>query len=347
MTEKNLQLSFFITLLAAVFVLMFFIFLPYLGVLVLAATFAVIFQPVYRKILALMRGNEGLAALLSTVFVMIIIVIPITFFGVQILREARDLYVYLSSDAGKSSVPLSVSTFLRERLQTVLPMLSLDVGKYLQQLFGAVARNFGSVFSTITQISINFLISIFSLYYLFKDGARLRKSLTAISPLSEEDNGSIIKKLELTVNSVVRGTLIVAVIQGVLAGIGFWIFGIPSAALWGSLTVISSIIPAVGTALITVPAALYLLFIGNTFPGIGLLIWSVLVVGTIDNLLRPKLIQRGVKVHPFFILLSVIGGISLFGGIGFVLGPLVLSLFFALLNIYPQLILKKTILEAG
>jgi predicted PurR-regulated permease PerM len=132
------------------------------------------------------------------------------------------------------------------------------------------------------------------------------------------------------------GTLFIALIQGLLAGVGFWIFGLPQPALWGTLTIITALVPVVGTALIWLPASIYLFSTGVTGMALGLFLWGAILVGSIDNFLRPKLIERYMKVHPFFILISVLGGLSLFGPLGFLLGPLVLSLILALLEIYPE-----------
>lgn len=346
MSEKNLQLSFFLILLAIVLVLLFFTFLPYLGVLVLAATFAVVFSPVYKKLLKLMSGNEGLAAFTATFFVVVVILVPLSFFGFEVLHEARGLYERLTT-GNATGLPLTIVNFLKERLDLLQPFFALDLGKYLGQIFGSIARNFSSIFATLSRVTIGLVVCLFALYYLFKDGHKLAKKLITLSPLTDRDNREILKRLEATINAVVRGSLIVAVIQGVLAGLGFWIFGVSSPALWGSLVVVASLVPAIGSALVTIPAGLYLFFSGDIAQGLGLLAWSTLLVGTIDNFLRPKLIQRNINLHPFFILLSAIGGISLFGPIGFLLGPLILSLFFALLDLYPQFIQEKTEQRTG
>jgi len=177
---------------------------------------------------------------------------------------------------------------------------------------------------------------LFALYYLLKDGKKLTKAVITYSPLADKYDKQILEKLSIAVNSVIKGSLLISIIQGILAGIGFWIFGVPNPALLGAATVIASLIPAVGTAVIILPACFYLFLTSHFLAGIGLLLWGLLLVGLIDNFLRPKLIEKDIHLHPFLILLSVIGGISLFGAFGFILGPLVLSLLFALLDIYKE-----------
>ena len=340
MNTRDLQIYFFLALLIGIFALVFFIFLPYLGVFVLAATFAVIFQPLHQKILRLVRQNEGLAAFLSTVIVIIVILVPLFIFSFQLIQEARGLYTDLTT--GKNTVlPNEVVVLIKDRLQKFIPGISFNPDQYLRQLLESLVTNFGSVFSTFSKFFINFALSLFALYYFFKDGNRFKNAIISLSPLSDEHNRMILKKLQTTVSSVINGSLIVALAQGILAGLGFFIFGLPNPVLWGSVTVIAALLPAIGTALITMPAGFYLLLTGQVPQGIGVIVWGIAIVGTIDNFLRPKLIQRKIHIHPFFILLSVIGGIALFGPIGFLIGPLVLSLLFALLDIYPTIVLKS------
>lgn len=340
MNTRDLQIYFFLALLVGIFALVFFIFLPYLGVFVLAATFAVIFQPLHRKILRLVRQSEGLAAFLSTTIVIIVILVPLFLFSFQLIQEARGLYTDLTT--GKNTVlPKDVAVLIKDRLQKFIPGISFNPDQYLRQLLESLVTNFGSVFSTFSKFFINFALSLFALYYFFKDGNRFKNAIISLSPLSDEHNRMILKKLQVTVSSVINGFLIVALTQGILAGLGFFIFGLPNPVLWGSVTVIAALLPAIGTALITMPAGFYLLLTGQVPQGIGVIVWGIAVVGTIDNFLRPKLIQRKIHIHSFFILLSVIGGIALFGPIGFLIGPLVLSLLFALIDIYPTIVLKS------
>ncbi len=188
---------------------------------------------------------------------------------------------------------------------------------------------------------MSFFLFLFTFYYLLKDAQKLKRISLAASPLSGEENEAILNKLELAINSVVRGNLAIALIQGILASIGLTIFGVPNPVLWGMVAAITSLIPTVGTSLVILPAILYLFLNNQIFQAAGLAIWGMVVVGLIDNFLGPKLVGRGMKLHPLLVLLSVLGGAVLFGPIGFLLGPLVLSLFFALFNIYFSLVKKS------
>ncbi|OQW98324.1 MAG: hypothetical protein BWK74_04780, partial [Desulfobacteraceae bacterium A6] len=149
------------------------------------------------------------------------------------------------------------------------------------------------------------------------------------------------------INSVIKGNLTVAVIQGALTSAGFAVFGIPNAVLWGSVTAIAALIPGVGTSLVLIPAILFLFLSGKFLSGFGLLAWGAGAVGLVDNFLGPKLVGRGMQMHPFIILLSVLGGIGFFGPIGFLLGPLAISLLFAFLEIISSVKLQEKDAEAA
>jgi predicted PurR-regulated permease PerM len=210
---------------------------------------------------------------------------------------------------------------------------SLNFDKYLEQGLDWLLKNIGGLFSNITKMILNFFIFLIALYYLLKDGQRLKKTIVDLSPLADADDEKIFNMLELAVNSVIKGNLTVAVIQGGLTAVGFAVFGVPNAVLWGTVTSIAALIPGFGTSLVIIPAILFLFFNNEVFHAVGLFVWGGVAVGLIDNYLGPKLVGRGIQMHPFIIFLSVMGGIGFFGPIGFLLGPLTMSLLFAFFEI--------------
>jgi predicted PurR-regulated permease PerM len=216
----------------------------------------------------------------------------------------------------------------------VQSVIIADLGTYAQRGLGIIVNNLGSIASSITGFFISLFIFYFGLYYLLKDGPAFAKYVVELSPLSDTDDKAILKKLERAVNSVIRGNLTIAFLQGIMSGIGYTIFGLPNSVLWGTATGFAALVPGVGTSLVMIPAVLYLLFSGSLWAGVGLLIWGMTAVGLIDNFLGPKLIGRGAKLHTFVVLLSVLGGLAFFGPAGLFLGPIAMSLLFALLSIY-------------
>jgi predicted PurR-regulated permease PerM len=222
----------------------------------------------------------------------------------------------------------------------LLSISSIDFNKYAQQALQWSFTNIDAVFSGIAKIIFNIFILILALYYMLKDGSTLKRNIIRFSPLQDMYDEQIFNKLQRAVNSVIKGSLVVGVVQGTLTGIGFAIFGVPNPALWGTFAVLAALIPGIGTALVLGPGILYLILTGSLPQAVGLIIWAIVAVGLIDNFLGPKLVGGGVHIHQFLILLSVIGGLSFFGPIGFILGPLVVSLLFALLEIYKGSIMK-------
>ena len=339
MQHSTLQTSFFLILLLGIIVLSFFIFLPYMGALVLAAVFAVIFHPLYRRILRLVRERENIAALLTTLCILVIVVLPFVFFGFQLFREARQVYLQVTDPTTVFSNRLI--ELVQTRVQTVVPNISVNVDDYLQQSLEWLLQRVGGIFASTAKVALNIFLSLLLLFYLLRDGHKLTRRMVDLSPLSNVLDQQIVDRLRVVVNSVIRGSLMIAVTQGVVTGIGLAIFGVPNAVLWGSVTVLAALIPNVGTATVLTPAIIYLFLTDHLAAGIGLLIWGIVAVGLIDDFLGPRLINRGIRLHPMIILLAVIGGLHFFGPIGYVLGPLVISLLFALLDIYPLLVLKK------
>jgi predicted PurR-regulated permease PerM len=325
MNHQKSELYFLLILLAGIFILTFFIFKPFLYALVLAMVFATVFEPVHKKALAITRERRGLAALLATVTVLIIVVVPITFLGIQIFKEATQLY---------SSIDVEDVVQNFKRFFPVPTEFSIDINQYIRQGLNWLLQHLGPLFANIAKAMVGIFIFLVALYYLFKDGHKLKEAVVALSPLQDIHDETIFNKLALAINSVIKGNLVVAFVQGILTAIGFTIFGVPNAVLWGSVAAIAALIPGIGTALVLIPAILYLFLSGKTIFAVGLLLWGVTAVGLVDNFLGPKLVERGMRLHPFLILLSILGGIGFFGPLGFLLGPLVLSLFFALFEIY-------------
>ncbi|MCL5733424.1 MAG: AI-2E family transporter, partial [Patescibacteria group bacterium] len=235
----------------------------------------------------------------------------------------------------------NISVNIQRHIQKFIPNFYFDLNGYTKEITSWIIQNIGVILSGLTSAFFTFFLSLFAFYYLLKDGGLLKRSLIEVIPLRQKEAEEIFNKLHLMAGSVIRGSLIMSIIQGIILGFGFFIFGISQPVLWGAVGVIVALIPIVGTLLVAVPAAAYLLLFGHFFPAIGIILWTIIVGGGTDNLLRPNIIKRKANIHPFLILLSVLGGLFVYGPMGFLLGPLILSLLFALLSIYPVLILKR------
>jgi len=335
MSKGTPQSHFFLALLLATLALTILILLPYLNVLVLAVTFAVIFYPVHHGIRRALGRWEGLAAFLSILVVLVVVFVPLTFFGITVFHEAQGLYGTIASGGGE------LFTTGARRLVADQPWLhgfaadlSSNLAAYTSRVLDVVLQSLGPIVSGIGQALFVFLLTLIALYYLFRDGHRLEEAFVGISPLPEASSRKILDRLHATATSVVRGALIIVVLQGLIVGLGFLIFGVPNAAIWGLVTVFAALVPMVGVLVTVIPAAIYLSLTAGALPAVGFFLWSYVIAGAAENFLRPRLIKHGAGIHPFLILISILGGISVFGAIGFLMGPLVLSLFFALLDLH-------------
>ncbi len=324
--------------LLGIFILTFFIFEPFLIALSLAAVFALALQPLYQRILGRMPTWPGISALITILICVVCLFAPLTFIGIEVVGEAQELYSSLSDGSGKTSLSTVVEYGEGVVRQYIPGMeyanLSASLDEYVKEGLGFVTGHLGSIFSSLAQLLLSLFIFLIGLYYLLSDGPKLKHAIIELSPLADADDKTVFDRLELAVNSVVRGNLAVALIQGILTGVGFTIFGVPNGILWGVVAAMAALIPGVGTALVILPAVAFLFIVGSTISAVGLLIWGVFAVGLIDNFLGPRFMGRGMELHPLLVLLSVLGGIALFGPAGIFLGPLSISLLFSLLSIY-------------
>jgi len=349
--KENVQFYFFLTLFAVVGILLIFIFLPLLNSIAIAFVLAVVFKPVYRRLKKLITWS-WLAAGLTIVLIGILVILPIALVTNQVVQEARTLTVNVIQ-SGPDHPIYQVADFVESEIQRWWPQFAFQIetadwlDRLLDWVMAGVRGNWsliGKGTVTLIHAVISIIFAVVILFFLFKDGANFKSQLIKHSPLSDDLDRQIMSRLEQTVNSVIRGALVVAVIQGVLTGVGLAIFGVPSATLWGLLAAILALVPGLGPVLVIVPATAYLYFLeGQVLAALGLAIWGVVVVGLVDNVLIPYFYSRGIKIHPILIMLSVFGGLAAFGPLGTIFGPLVLSLFLTLLDMYRYFIDEKAV----
>ena len=343
--ESRSQHYFFIGLLIGALVLVALIFLPYMAAIVIAIVLSVIFRPLHKwvaKIVAKGNQRNTFATIISLLLIAILVLTPASFLLVRLYSESQNLYVSLTNEEERSMIITTLNTALQSFSHTffdISPNFNFDsfnVTSYIQNIFKWAFSNLNTLFSSAAAIGLNIFVILLVLYYMLRDGGALKRQLIAFSPLLEVHEEQILVKLTQAIRSVITGSLIVSMIQGVLSGIGFSLFGVPNPVLWGTVAMIAALIPGIGTAMVMVPVVLYLFFFSSHLMALGMVVWAVLAVGLIDNMLAGVLINRGVHIHPVLILLSVLGGLSFFGPIGFILGPLALAFLFALIEIYKK-----------
>ena len=227
---------------------------------------------------------------------------------------------------------------LVERLQDLLHLEKTDLltqlGEFLGRISNFLYANLAGLLKGVTNLVIDFFLMLIVAFYLLIDGRHAVDRLLALSPMPVSLNNKIKDEVLTTMRATLTGTVVLALLQGFLGGVGFWVFGVPNSPFWGTLMVFASVVPIVGTAMVWVPGGLYLLLVGHTGPAVGMMCWCLTAGLLCDNFLRPKLIGGLGGLHPLLVFFAVLGGLLLFGVIGLVLGPMVLALLLSLLEVY-------------
>ncbi len=330
MQPKIIEKYFFFGLLFVTFVFTFFIFQPFWIVLVLGASFSVMLFPIYEWFTK-KRLPSWFASLFTLLFFIVVLCVPLFVLGTIVFDQSQSLYYSVINNGTISPFINSVGN----KINQILPNgVSFNINDKISDFISFLTNNITNIFTATVSALFSFILLLLAIFYFLKDGKEWRKTLLGLSPLSDVDDEKIINKLLQTINGVMRGTLFIALVQGVLMGIGLTLFGVQNAAIWGVVAAITSLIPSVGTAMVSVPAIIFLFATGHIVSAIGLTIWSTIVVGTIDNFLTPYVIGSKINIPPFLILFSVLGGISLLGPVGVLMGPLTVSLLYTLTDIY-------------
>lgn len=337
--SRVVEYVFFFGLLALAGYMVWLITAPFLSALALSAIIVTICQPLYNAIKRYVpRQNKSIAAFCTTMIVLIVIIIPLVLVSSLVVREIVSFYQDLNT--GELSIQENF-TALETVIQNYIPGFEIDLSQQFKTSAEWLTGNLGAIFAGTVSTLFIFFISLIGSFYFFRDGKELLQLVIKASPLPDTEDEIIFERMAKAVRAVATGTLLVALIQGSLVALGFTFFGIDRAILWGSIASVGALMPGIGTTIVTAPAIIFLFFTGEIFSAVGLLVWSMLIVGLVDNLVGPYLISRGNNLHPFIILISVLGGISLFGPIGFIVGPVIVTLFLVLLEIYNQYIVQE------
>lgn len=317
--------------------------LPFYGAVLWAVILAILFHPLYYRLLRRFNDRRNLAAGMSTLATVCIVVIPGGIILAALGREANDLYGRVTAeDFDAASIFEGVQAAMPAFAMELLAVFNLaEVGQVqarLASLLGAAAQTIAEGAVLIGQntahLFISFGVMLYVLFFMFRDGSRLAVVIRKASPLSDDQTEHILLKFTAVVKYTVRGNVIIALIQGVIGGIVFWLLGIEAALLWGVLMVVLSLLPVVGATLVWAPAAAFLMLSGRMFEGLILAFVGVFVISLIDNFLRPHLVGQGTKLPDYMVLVSTLGGISIFGINGFVIGPLIAAMFVAVWSLF-------------
>lgn len=326
----------FLLLLVAITLAFAWVLRPFYGAILWAVVVAVLFAPVQRRLLASMGDRRSLAAAVTVLIIIAMVILPLTMIMSSLAQEAASLIAKIQSgeysfgsyfqrvlDALPGWATGLIERFnladfsgLRESLKTGL----VKGGQVLAPQALSLGMN-------TFEFVISLGIMLYLLFFLLRDGRTLAQAIKDAIPLRGDQKAALFARFADVLRATVKGGILVAIAQGALGGIAFWFLGIHAALLWAVLMAFLSLIPAVGATLVWLPVAIYFLATGAVWQGIGLILYGVLVIGLVDNLLRPFLVGKGTKLPDYVVLISTLGGIQVFGLNGFVIGPLIAAMF--------------------
>jgi len=321
------------------------ILLPFYGTILWSAIIALLFRPWFSWLLPRLSGSRTWAALLTLLLVLLMVVLPLVLLTAALGGEAAQLYSRLvSGELDPTRYFRGVFVALPDWVASLLDRLGLfNFDLVLKRLSSALAQ--GSDFIAtkalgIGQITFDFVVSLFiTLYlafFLIRDGAGLVRSAKRALPLAPSQQQELLGKFSTVIRATVKGNLLVAAIQGTLGGLAFWFLGVGGALLGGVLMAFLSLLPAIGAGLVWAPVALYFLLSGAVWKGVALIAWGVLVIGLIDNVLRPLLVGKDTRMPDYVVMITTLGGMSVFGINGFVIGPVIAAMFIAVWHMHGE-----------
>jgi predicted PurR-regulated permease PerM len=338
--ERKFRLVFVILLAVAVSVIFVAMIRGFLMTILLAAIFSGLIQPLYQRFLRLFGGHKNVASALTLIVIFIAVGGPLlAFLGILASQAVQVVQAAGPWIEGQIDKPDNLERLMErfpalERLEPYQEEITSALGKAV----GAVGNFLASGLSATTKKTVTFLfhsfLLFFTMFFFLKDGGRILSKILSYVPLMDLDKQRIVDKFEEVTRATLMGTLVIGIIQGGLAGIAFAVAGIQGAVFWGTVMTFLSIIPGVGAPFVWIPAVVYLLTAGQIATGVALGLFCALVVGTVDNFLRPRLVGRRARMHELLILFGTLGGIILFGVAGFIIGPIVAALFVTVWEIY-------------
>ena len=340
MNTPRLHQFVFLSLLLLVTLAFAWVLSPYFGAVFWAMVLAMLFNGPFQWFKAKFNGRATLAALVTLLVCLIIVVLPLILIGMSLVSDIAALTQRINSGE------IDFKSYYQQVINAIPPwatdlaarfgfsMNNLDglvekIGSAALQAGQVVTQHAVSIGQNTFQFMVSFVIMLYLLFFLLRDGVAISQLIRNSIPMAKPHTHYLLNKFTTVIRATVKGNVVVAVVQGALGALAFWFLGIKGAVFWGVIMAFLSLLPAVGAALVWAPVAIYLLATGQTWPGIGLALWGSLVIGMVDNVLRPVLVGKDTKLPDYVVLLSTIGGMSLFGINGFVIGPTVAAMFMA------------------
>jgi len=324
------------------------IFAPFLVVLLMAFIFWQIFRKPF-DFLSKKIGNPPLASFLTCALATLLFILPLLIFSGIAAKEAIDLYQRTSESPNSLLLTeKKIESWLTKNAKFIgiseeevqNRFSNIDVGEVTKKVAGVSAQILGKVYEEVSWFIFLVFVLLFVLYYLFLEGDKFLKYLFRLSPLSQEDEDVIYENFLSMSRATLKGNLAIGIVQGFLGGVTLWLIGVGSPVFWGFVMAVFSVLPLVGPVTVWLPMAIFLIVTGDVLQALVLIFVGAFVIGSVDNLLRPKLLEKETSLHPVLVLIGTFGGIMEFGALGFVVGPILVTVFVTLLNIFEKSLLN-------
>jgi predicted PurR-regulated permease PerM len=329
--EKDFRILALIILLLVLIILVFLIIRPVLLSIIGGLLLAYAFHPIYKYSLKFVK-YPGIAAAFVSIFAVLIIALPLWFLAPIVIQQVFDLF-QLSQGL---DIHGFISSIFPSGTEQAVEQISLTINNALSTITSGIVNSMVSLLLDFPRLALQFLLVAFVFFFALWDSERLKEFVSGLSPLNKNQEGKLVKQFKDITNSIIYGQVVVGLLQGILAGIGFLIFGVSNAFLLTILALIVSVIPVIGPSLIYIPITFYLLATGDPIIAFGFLAYNIFVVSTVDNILRAHIVSRKTKLSQVIILIGMIGGLLVFGILGIILGPLILACFVTFLKAYKE-----------
>ena len=340
---RPLEERFFLWLLLVVSILFAWILWPFFAALLWAVVFAILFMRLNRRLTRRIGGRRNVASLLTLLLVLVVVILPLMLVGSMLVQEAASVMERVrSGELDFARYARQVIEALPAWATSLLQRFGLTDFASIQERLSTSAAEGGKAMAgkalafgqNTLEFVVAFFVMLYVLFFLLRDGDALMLRMKAAIPLAPERQDALLSKFGVVVRASVKGNVVVAILQGALGGLIFWIMGVHAPLLWAVVMAVLSLLPAVGTALVWGPVAIYFLAPGAAVKGLVLLAYGILVIGLVDNVVRPILVGKDTKIPDWVILITTLGGIAIFGINGFLIGPLIAALFIAAWDIF-------------
>lgn len=340
---KTVQNGFFLLLVTLVTVAFLVLLQDFLQPLFWAAVLAVIFYPLYLRFQQSLRSRSSLSAVLTIFVILAVVILPLFLIGMAVTQEATDFYERIAAGEIDLQQPIQTIEQVLPAVRDFMDRFNIDTERIRQGLSGTavtistfLASEAINIGQNALRFTVFFFLMLYLLFFFLRDGRRILDSIVMALPLGDAREQQLFDRFAEVSRATIKGTIVVGIIQGTLGGFLFWLLGIQAAVFWGVVMTILSLLPAVGAALVWVPAAIVLLATGEIVKGVILIAAGTLIIGLVDNVLRPILVGRDTRMPDYLILLSTLGGLTLFGVSGFIIGPVIAALFLSVWEMFEK-----------